>query len=107
MGALSNWEKAPWGKVDLLKGRRPREGARDGWIWRNEPFSVRGLYRELRTSQSEDPIMLDACRDVWKQRLPYKVAIFSWTLTRQRVLARVRQIFSLSRVGLMHVMWRT
>ena len=74
----------------MLEGRRPREGVTDGWIWRNEPFSVRGLYRQLRTSQTEDPTMLDACRDVWKQRLPYKVAIFAWTLARQRVLTRVR-----------------
>ena len=65
-----------------VRGWRPREGDTDGWIWRNEPFLVRGLYRQLRTSQTEDPTMLDACRDVWKQRLPYKVAIFAWTLAR-------------------------
>ena len=80
----------------LLEGRRPREGATDGWIWRNEPFSVRGLYRQLRTSQSEDPTMLDACRDVWKQRLLCKVAIFAWTLARQRVLTRVRHRYLVS-----------
>ena len=74
----------------MLEGRRPREGVTYGWIWRNESFSVRGLYRQLRTSQIEDPTMLDACRDVWKQKLPYKVAIFAWTLARQRVLTRVR-----------------
>ena len=47
----------------MLEGQTPREGARDGWIWKNEPFSVRGLYRRLRTAQSEDPIRLDACRE--------------------------------------------
>ena len=46
----------------MLEGWRPREGARDGWIWRNEQFSVRGLYQQLRTSQSDDPVVLDACR---------------------------------------------
>ena len=80
----------------MLVGRMPREGARDGWIWRNEPFSVRGLYRQLRTSQSEDPSVLDACRDVWKQRLPCKVAVFAWTLARQRVLTRVRHRYLVS-----------
>ena len=25
----------------MLEGRRPREGDTDGWIWRNEPFSIR------------------------------------------------------------------
>ena len=80
----------------MLEGQRPREGARDGWIWKNEPFSVRGLYRQLRTTQSEDPIRLDACREVWKQRLPYKVAIFAWIFARQRVLTRVRHRFLVS-----------
>ena len=65
------------------------------------------LNSQLRTSQTEDPTMLDACRDVWKQRLPYKVAIFAWTLARQRVLTRVRQIFNLNRDGHVHVVWRT
>ena len=74
----------------MLEGRRPRDDARDGWIWKNEPFSVRGLYRLLRTAQSEDPIRLDACREVWKQRVPLKVAIFAWIFARQRVLTRVR-----------------
>ena len=74
----------------MLEGRRPRDGARDGWIWKNEPFSVRGLYRQLRTNQSEDPLRLDACREVWKQMLPYKVAIFASIFAKQRVLTWVR-----------------
>ena len=74
----------------MLEGRRPRDDARDGWVWKNEPFSVRGLYRQLRTAQSEDPIGLDACREVWKQRLPLKVAIFALIFARHRVLTRVR-----------------
>ena len=44
----------------------------------------------VRTAQSEDPIRLDECREVWKQRLPLKVAIFAWIFARQRVLTRVR-----------------
>ena len=76
--------------AQMLEGRRPRDDARDRWIWKNEPFSVRGLYRQLRTAQSEDPIRLDECREVWKQRLPLKVAIFAWIFARQRVLTRVR-----------------
>ena len=55
-----------------------------------------GLYRQLRTSQTEDPTMLGACRDVWKQRLPYKVSIFAWTFARQRVLTRVRHRYLVS-----------
>ena len=80
----------------MLEGWRPREGARDGWIWRKEPFSVRGLYQQLRTYQSEDPAVLNACRTVWKQRLPIKVTVFAWTIARQRVLTRVkhRHLFS-------------
>ena len=80
----------------MLEGRMPREGARDDWIWKNEPFSVRVLYQQLRTSQSEDPIVLDACRAVWKQRLPHKVAVFAWMIARQRVLTRVRHRYLFS-----------
>ena len=80
----------------MLEGRMPREGSRDGWIWRNEPFSVHGLYQQLRTSQSEDPAVLDGCRDVWKQRLPHKVAVFAWTIARQRVLTLVRHRYLFS-----------
>ena len=29
----------------LLEGWRPREGARDGWIWKKDDFSVRRLYQ--------------------------------------------------------------
>ena len=78
------------------RGRMPREGAMDGWIWRNEPFSVRGMYQQLRTSQSEDPVVLDACRAVWKERLPHKVAVFAWTIARQRVLTQVRHRYLFS-----------
>ena len=74
----------------MLEGWRPREGARDEWIWRKDPFSVRGLYQQLRTTQSEDPAVLNACRTVWKQRLPHKVVVFVWTIARQPVLTRVR-----------------
>ena len=64
----------------MLEGWRPMEGARDGWIWRNEPFSVRGLYQQLRTSQSEDPSVLDACRAVWKQMLPPSSVVWRFTV---------------------------
>ena len=29
----------------MLERWRPREGARDGWIWMKDPFSVCGLYQ--------------------------------------------------------------
>ena len=74
----------------MLEGQRPREGARDGRIWRKDTFSVRGLYQQLRTTQFEDPTVLNACRAVWKQRLSHKVAVFAWTIARQRVLTQVR-----------------
>ena len=74
----------------LLEGWRPREGARDGWIWKKDDFSVRRLYQQLRTAQHVDPTVLNACRAVWKQRLPHKVAVFAWMIARQRVLTRVR-----------------
>ena len=73
-----------------------KEGAKDGWIWRNESFSVRGLYQQLRTSQSEDPAVLDACLAVWRQRLPHKVAVFAWMIARLRVLTRVRHRYLFS-----------
>ena len=72
------------------EGWRPREGARDGWIWKKEDFSVRRLYQQLTTVQHVDPTVLNACRAVWKQRLPHKVAVFVWMIARQRVLTRVR-----------------
>ena len=50
----------------LLEGWRPREGARDGWIWKKDEFSVRRLYQQLRTAQHLDPTILNACRAVWK-----------------------------------------
>ena len=56
----------------MLEGWRPMEGAKDGWIWWKDPFSVRGLYQQLRTTQFEDPAVLNACRTVRKQRLPHK-----------------------------------
>ena len=74
----------------MLEGWRPREGARDGWIWRKDVFSVCGLYQQLRTSQSADPAVLNACCAVWKQMLPHKVAVFVWTIARQWVLTQVR-----------------
>ena len=74
----------------MLEGWRPREGTRDGWIWRKDTFSVRGLYQQLRTTHIADPVVLDACRAVWKQRLPRKVAVFAWTIARHRILTRVR-----------------
>ena len=86
----------------LLEGWRPWEGARDGWIWKKDDFSVRRLYRQLRTAQHVDPTVLKACRAVWKQRLPHKVAVFSWMIARQRVLTRVRQTFILNRFSPMH-----
>ena len=66
-------------------------GANDGWIWANGPFSVRGVYRRLRTHHVEDPVILRACRSVWKQKIPPKVMIFAWTLTRKRTMAHVRR----------------
>ena len=48
----------------MLEGWRPREGAMHGWIWRKNTFSVQGLYQQLRTTQVEDPAVLNACRDV-------------------------------------------
>ena len=66
----------------MLEGWRPREGAKDGWIWKKDTFSVQGLYQQLRTTQFVDPTILNACRAVWKQRLPHKVAVFAWTIAR-------------------------
>ena len=40
--------------------------------------------------------MLNACRAAWKQRLPHKVAVFAWTIARQRVLTRVRHRYLFS-----------
>ena len=74
----------------MLEGWRPREGTRDGWIWRKDTFSVRGLYQQLRTTHIADLAILDACRAVWKQRLPRKVAVFAWTIARHQILTRVR-----------------
>ena len=88
----------------LLEGWRPREGARDGWIWKKDDFSVRRLYQQLRMAQHVDPTVLNACRAVWKQRLPHEVAVFAWMIARQRVLTRVRHIHLFSTVSALCMM---
>ena len=62
--------------LEVLDNQRPTEGASDGWVWAYGPFSVRGVYRRLRTLQIDDPVILRACQSVWKQRIPLKVTLF-------------------------------
>lgn len=70
---------------------RPVEGTRDGWIWAFGPFSVRRVYRRMRTHCIEDPVILRACRSIWRQKIPSKVMVFAWTFARKRTLTRVRR----------------
>ena len=74
---------------ELLGDRRPAEAAQDAWAWSGPRFSARAAYRLLRDQEeSEDPLILQPCRLVWKCCLPLKIKVFAWLLARQRLMTR-------------------
>ena len=70
--------------------KRPRRGARDGWVWIGAQVSVRGAYKRLcEGNHEENPSILRACRFIWRQTVPLKLRFFGWLLLRRRRKTRV------------------
>ena len=58
---------------ELLADRRLSEVAQDAWVWSGPSFTTRATYILLRDHEnSENPLILQRCRLVWKRRLPSK-----------------------------------
>ena len=76
---------------ELLDDRRLSEAAQDAWVWSGPSFTTRAEYRLLRDKEnSEDPLILQRCRLVWKRCLPLKIKVFAWLLLRRRLMTRSR-----------------
>ena len=74
---------------ELLANQCLSETTQDAWVWSGPTFTVQAAYRLLREQgESEDPLLLQRCRLVWKRRLPLKIKIFAWLLLRRRLMTR-------------------
>ena len=59
----------------------PQSGACDGWVWIGAQFLVRVVYKRLCEGyHEENPLILQACRFIWRQKAPLKLRFFSWLL---------------------------
>ena len=76
---------------ELLANRRLSGAAQDAWVWSGPSFTAQASYRVLQDQEnSEDPLILQRCRLVWKHRLPLKIKVFAWLLLRRRLMTRSR-----------------
>ena len=76
---------------ELLADRRLSEAVQDMWVWSGPSFTTQAAYKLLRDQEnSEDPLILQRCRLVWKRHLPLKIKVFAWLLLRRRLMTRSR-----------------
>ena len=76
---------------ELVADRRLSEAVQDAWVWSRPSFTTLAAYRLLQDQEnSEDPLILQRCRLVWKQRLPLKIKVFAWLQQRRRLMTRSR-----------------
>ena len=76
--------------------KSPKRGVCDSWEWIGAPFSIRGGYKRLCEGQSEENHSIkNACRFLWRQKVPLKVRLFGWLLLQKRLMTRVfhRQLY--------------
>jgi len=70
---------------------RIQPSSRDDWIWQLDPsgqYTVKSAYVALRGNITEGDDCADF-EDLWKLRIPSKVAVFVWRLLRDRLPTKV------------------
>ena len=70
---------------------RIQPNSRDDWIWKPDPsgqYSAKSAYYALRGNITEGDDFADF-EELWKLRIPSKVAVFVWRLLRDRLPTKV------------------
>jgi len=74
-----------------VEGHRIQPQTRDQWVWTADPngqYSVRSAYNVLTEDLSQE-IQDGAFEELWKLKVPFKIATFAWRLLKDRLPTRV------------------